>query len=79
MHETSRKFPSLCYTLQNEIENSNFYNFRYELFLVAEKCLLMCPKISAFDIYDVNRPILCMICSTILTYIIVITQLHFLY
>lgn len=74
MEKKSRKFPTTCYTLLNDIEKSD-KKLRSVLFLAAKQSLIESPTISASGFYPIDKSTLSTACSVIVTYIIVITQL----
>lgn len=74
--KTARKFPTTCYILINEIKDSE-NDIRDELFLMAKQSLDNFPVISAQGFFTINKLTLSVICSTIVTYTLVINQIEF--
>lgn len=73
--KTARKFPSTCYTLINQLENTET-NIRNELILTANQTLNNFPVISMSGFYIINKFTLSVIFSTIATYTIVVVQIE---
>lgn len=72
----SRKFPSTCYSLINELKPTE-QKLQNALFLSAEQSLSHNMTISAFGFFELNRLTLSTMWSVVATYTIVIIQIHF--